>query len=263
MRNLIGLSVTPVVLTYNEELNIERTLESLRWAERIVVLDSGSTDATQAIAKRFSNVDWRVRRFDSFKEQYEYAIHVTDISTKYVLALDADMAVSEKLLQEIESAFLSGNFEGGLFSFEFRIDGHALAGSLYPAQARLFLRNKVRVVQHGHGHKFEVDGPIHRFKFPLIHDDRKPLERWVSSQLSYSTLEATRITAGVSYKWRDWFRQFGLMPLIVGVLAYVRAGGPWRGAAAVRYAYERAAYECLLSIRLMSSRLEKNKKSSE
>ena len=48
----------------------------------------------------------------------------------------------------------------------------------------------------------------------------------------------------------------GLMPLVAGAFAYLRAGGPFYGAAAARYAYERAAYECLLAIRLMSDRIE-------
>ena len=263
MQNCIGVSVTPVVLTFNEESNIERTLESLRWAKRVVVLDSGSSDATKSIARGFANVDWCVREFDSFKGQYEYGIHATDISTKYVLALDADMVVSEDLVAEVENKFLSGRFAGGLLSFDFRIMDYSLRGSLYPAQVRLFLRDRVQILQVGHGHKFGVDGPVYRFKTPLIHDDRKSLERWVSSQLSYTVVEAQRISERSSYRWRDWLRQIGLMPPIVGILAYIRAGGPWRGAAAVRYAYERAAYECLLAIRLMSSRLEKNSKSSD
>jgi glycosyltransferase involved in cell wall biosynthesis len=256
MRDPIGASITPVVLTYNEEVNIHRTLRSLSWAERVVVVDSGSTDATQEIARSFSNVDWRFRSFDSFKGQYEYAIHRTGVGTDYVLALDADMVVSEALIAEIESSFLCGKFAGGLFLFEFYIAGNPLAGSLYPPQSRLFVPDKVDISQVGHGHKFDVDGPVYRFKNPLIHDDRKSLEHWVSSQLSYSSIEAERVVTDGSHKWRDRLRSLGLMPPLAGALAYVRAGGPWGGAAAVHYAYERAVYECLLAMRLMSSRLE-------
>src|SRR5260370_7102435 len=49
--------ITPVVLTFNEEVNLRRTLDSLHWAERIVVLDSGSTDQTEAIAQTYSTAD--------------------------------------------------------------------------------------------------------------------------------------------------------------------------------------------------------------
>jgi glycosyltransferase involved in cell wall biosynthesis len=255
--------VTPLVLTFNEELNISRTLDSLRWARRVVVLDSGSTDATDAIAKSFPNVDWRVRSFDSFKGQYEFGIHLTGIETDYVLALDADMTVSAELISEIETQFLPRGFEGGLLSFKYCISGHPLTSSLYPAQLRLFLRDKAQVRQVGHGHTFHVDGPVYQFKAPLIHDDRKPLERWISSQISYSAVEAKRIASGERYRWRDRIRELGLMPLVVGVLAYVRAGGPFKGAASAHYAYERATYESLLAMRLMSARLENNRNQSE
>ena len=262
MRSSIDASVTPVVLTYNEEANIHRTLHSLAWAERVVVVDSGSTDKTHEIATSFSNVGWFFRAFDSFKAQYEYAIHDTGISTDYVLALDADMVVSQALRAEIENGFMGEGFAGGMFSFEFCISGHPLFGSLYPPQPRLFERDKVRVSQVGHGHKFEVRGPIYRFKTPLIHDDRKSLEHWIASQLAYSSIEAERVVSKGPHKLRDRLRQLGLMPPLVAALAYIRAGGPWRGAAAVHYAYERAAYECLLAMRLMSSRLEKEQDSS-
>src|SRR5712691_910459 len=94
--NLASLKeITPVVLTFNEEANIGRTLESLRWATSVVVLDSGSADATEWSAKGFPNVAWHLRQFDKHLAQWEYGIHQTGITTDYVLALDADMQVSE------------------------------------------------------------------------------------------------------------------------------------------------------------------------
>ena len=57
-----------------------------------------------------------------------------------------------------------------------------------------------------------------------------------------------RIASRDSFRFRDRLRELGVMPVIAGALAYIRAGGPFRGAAAVRYAYERAAYESLLAL---------------
>jgi glycosyltransferase involved in cell wall biosynthesis len=254
----MSLPVTPIILTYNEEANLRRALQSLGWAERVIVLDSGSTDATEPIAKSFANVDWHVRPFDSHLAQWRHGIYESGITTEFVLALDADMSVPQQSVEEMRFLVNERKYKGGITPFEYRIFGRALTGSLYPAQLRLFRPDMVRIGQVGHTQEFVTGGPIYRFKTRLILDDRKSLERWVSSQLSYSSLEATRINARSMMRWRDWVRTFGLMPAIAGALAYCRAGGPFTGPAALRYAYERAGYECLLAITLMSARLEKD-----
>ncbi|SRR6266571_862603 len=256
-------NVTPLILTYNEEANIARALSSLQWAKRIVVLDSGSTDSTESIAKAFSNVDWYVRPFDSAGLQWEYGIRRTDILTDYVLALGADMAPSEEFIRELKNEFLPKNYVGGIVRFEYRLHGQPLGGSLLRPRLMLFNAAKVQVSQRGHTEEFSVGGSTYRFKSAIIHDDRKPIERWVNSQLSYSALEANRLLADRSLRWRDSLRLMGIMPPVAAILAYIRAGGPFRGAAAARYAYERATFESLLALRLISSRLDDKKDSLE
>jgi len=252
--------VTPVVLTYDEELNIARTLDSLGWAARVVVLDSGSTDKTREIAQGYSNVDWLTRPFDSFRRQWEYAIHETGIETEYILGLDADMAVTSSLLQELEIVFLPRQYAAGLIPFDYRYYGHSLAGSLCPPQIRIFRPADVKVTER---HKFIVHGKVYRFRIALIHDDQKPLERWVQSQVSYLPQNEREIANGGAARIRDRLRKLGIMPPVMGVLAYLKAGGPFGGAAAVRYAYERTVAESLLAIRLMNARLKTSDSSTD
>ena len=57
-------TITPLILTYNEEANIDRTLGRLTWADRVVVVDSYSTDATVDLATSYDNVDLVQREFD-------------------------------------------------------------------------------------------------------------------------------------------------------------------------------------------------------
>jgi len=249
--------ITPIVLTFDEEANLRRNLDSLQWAEQVVIADSGSTDQTEAIARSYANVVWHVRPFDSFRAQWEHAIHHTNITTEYVLALDADMEVSVKLLKEIAGAFLNGNYDGGLIPIDYRYYGRSLAGSICPPQIRIFRRDGVKVTQLNHGHKFKVAGPVYRFRNRLIHDDRKSLERWVESQLHYQRENEAELRNGHRGRARDYARRMGLMPPIIGLLAYVRAGGPFKGAAAARYAYERMTTESILAVRLMDARLRK------
>ncbi len=252
--------ITPLILTYNEAPNVARTLESLRWASRVVVLDSGSTDQTEQLCRQFTNVDWHVRPFDAHGRQWEYGIRQTGIVDGYVLALDADMAVPPAFVVELERQFLPGNYAGGITPFEYRILGQALKGSVYPAQLRVFKPHEVKVTQPGHTQEFAAAGPLYQFKAKLIHDDCKPLERWVSSQLKYSALELQRISSERQLRWRDRLRQLGLMPLLIGPYAYFRAGGPFAGVAAARYAYERLVFECLLAQRVLTTRMEKESK---
>jgi glycosyltransferase involved in cell wall biosynthesis len=249
--------VTPVVLTYNEEPNVGRTLDSLRWAHTVVVLDSGSTDQTESIARAFENVVWCERTFDTHVAQWEYGIRQTGITSEYVLALDADMQVTDEFLQELENNFPYGQTVGGITPFEYRYHGRALAGSLCPPQLRLFRHDEVGISQPDHTQRFSVSGEIYRFRNRLVHDDRKPVDRWVASQVAYQLLNEQELSNGRRQRLRDHLRRAGLMPPIVGALAYLRAGGPFKGAAAARYAYERMTSESILAVRLMDARLQK------
>jgi|SRR5215813_12909940 len=256
-KELVAQLVTPVVLTCNEELNIQRTLESLTWAKRVVVLDSGSNDSTEQICRKYENLSWHVRPFDSFKGQWEFAIRNL-VSTDFTLALDADMQVTPEFLNELTEKFFPERAAAGLVPFRYCYHGRQLRGSLCAPQLRVFNRDGIKVEQPAHGHRFETSGSIYAFRNPLIHDDRKPLERWVDAQVSYVKLNAGALQNGGAHRLKDRLRRLGLMPPLMGALAYLRAGGPLSGAAAARYAYERMTAESLLAIRLMDDRIKEN-----
>ena len=240
------MNITPVILTYNEEPNIAATLATLAWASRIVVVDSGSSDRTEAIARSFANVVWSTRRFDSHAAQWAFAIHETGIETAYVLALDADMRPSREFSEELTS-FLAGSGRAGLVPFEYRIHGRRLLGSIYPPQVRVFAKDSVRVEQRGHTQVFTPTAPVYRFRAKLIHEDLKPFSRWLTNQLKYAALEADRIRTAPSHGLRDRLRRSGFSPAITGAYAYLRAGGPFSGSAARAYAQERIVFESLLA----------------
>jgi hypothetical protein len=252
----VRTAITPVILTWNEAENIARSLDCLGWARRVVIVDSGSTDDTGVIAGRYANVDWIVRPFDTHARQWSYAIHQTSIETPYVLALDADYRVPRAFVEECASAFLAGSYDGAVAGFEYHVLGRALMGSVYPAKPVLFRPAALRIEQPGHTQEMHVDGSVYRFAARLIHDDRKPVSRFVQSQIAYSRLEAQRL-AGGGRRWQDRVRRSGLMPLVAGVAAYVRAGGPFLGRAALRYAWERTLFECMLAMRLLEGAPER------
>jgi glycosyltransferase involved in cell wall biosynthesis len=247
------MTVTPVILTFNEGSNIRTTLSSLEWATRVVVVDSGSTDETEQIARSFGNVDWFVRGFDSHRAQWLYAIHETSIASDYVLALDADMRPGVGFQDELGAFLERGDFAGAWIPFEYRMLGRGLMGSIYPAQIRLFRKDQVRIDQTGHSQVFEVNGTVCRFRSQLIHEDMKPMNRWLSNQVKYASLEAARIKSASKRNFKDWLRMVGISPPIWGVYAYVRAGGPFRFGASRAYAYERLIFEAILARMLTES----------
>jgi glycosyltransferase involved in cell wall biosynthesis len=246
----LGAQVTPVVLTYNEAPNISGSLESLRWAHRVVVVDSGSSDETERLARAFPNVSWHVRAFDTHARQWEYGIRDTGISSPYVLALDADYRVPPAFVAELRDRFVTGPYDGGIAGFEYRVLGRPLLGSVYPPKPVVFRPERVRLEQPGHTQEMHVSGTLYRFATRLIHEDRKAVARFVASQVNYARLEARRLAAGGS-RWQDRVRRTGLMPIVAAVAAYLRAGGPLRGRSALRYAYERAVFECILAMQVL------------
>jgi glycosyltransferase involved in cell wall biosynthesis len=242
-----SIPFTPVILTYNEQSNIESTLASLDWANRVVVVDSGSTDRTEEIARAFSNVAWFARVFDNHGSQWHYAIHDTSVDTEYVIALDADMRPAVGFVEELTRRFSDRTLNGARVPFEFRIIGTALSRSIYPAQIRVFRKDSVRISQPGHTQIFEVAGPLCEFRSKLIHEDRKPVARWMQNQIKYARLEAARIKRSRQLGFKDWLRVAGISPVVWGAYAYLKAGGPWKSPASRAYAYERLMFEALLA----------------
>src|SRR5687767_7539320 len=93
--------VTPVILTGDEAANIGRTLKHLTWAKEIIVCDSNSVDATVTIARGFPNVRVVQRAIDTLAEQWTFA--VSQARTPWVLTLDADYTVPDRVAHEIAS----------------------------------------------------------------------------------------------------------------------------------------------------------------
>src|ERR1044072_2690139 len=93
--------ITPLILTYNEAANIARTLEQLRWARDIVVVDSFSNDETLEIISRYPQARVFQRKFDNFASQCNYGLTETGIQTEWVLNLDADYLLTAELSDEL------------------------------------------------------------------------------------------------------------------------------------------------------------------
>ena len=91
--------ISAVIITYNEELFIDKCLASLEGiADEIVVVDSFSTDATEEICKKY-NVRFVKHAFEGFRDQKNFALKLA--THKNILSLDADEALSDRLRESI------------------------------------------------------------------------------------------------------------------------------------------------------------------
>lgn len=252
-------SITPIILTFNEAANIERNLEALSWAHRVVVVDSGSSDDTAALVGRHSNAHMFVRTFDSHANQWNYALAQTGIDTEWVLVLDADHIVTEALVQEMRDLEpLDAN--GLRANFIYCIDGHRLRGSLYPPTVVLFRRQYGRFVQDGHTQRVVCDGKIQALRTKLLHDDRKSTERWLQSQARYMTLEAAKLNAARwrDLDWADRLRRLKVVaPFVVFFYCLIVKGLLFNGKAGLLYTLQRTTAEAILSMILLRQSLKR------
>lgn len=183
--------ITPLIITYNESDNIERTLARLTWARRIIVVDSGSTDGTLDIVARYEHAHVAHRAFDDFAAQCNFGLSL--IETPWALSLDADYELSSELINEIARLEPGATTAGYRARFVYRIYGRPLRATLYPPRVVLYRRETARYRSEGHGHRVMIDGNIRDLDGAIFHDDRKPLARWFASQQSYARREAEHL----------------------------------------------------------------------
>jgi glycosyltransferase involved in cell wall biosynthesis len=246
--------ITPLILTYNEAPNISRALESVSWAKDIVVVDSFSDDNTLEIATSFPGVRVFQRSFDSHRNQWEFGLKETGITTPWVLALDADYVLSEKLIAELESLQPDPATDGYRASFVYCVNGERLQSGIYPPVTVLYRRDAASYIQDGHTQRVALEGRIEDLRSPVFHDDRKSLKRWFSSQALYTELEAQKLLstdrAGLNFTDRVRCLRFVMPPAMLIYCLIVR-GGIFDGWAGFYYAFQRVAAELMLSLHLI------------
>lgn len=249
--------ITPLILTYNEAPNIARLLQGLSWAKEIVVVDSFSDDETVQVANSFSNVRVVQRAFDCHRNQWEFGLKETGISTPWVLALDADYVVTEELIGELKTLVPLGDTAGYRAKFIYCINGKKLRSGIYPPVTVLYRRESATYVQDGHTQRVALNGTIEDLREPLLHDDRKPFRRWFNSQSRYTELEAQKLRATDPYEleFADRLRRWRfIVPPAMLVYCLVVRGGILDGWAGFYYAFQRAMAELMLGHRLSGSK---------
>ena len=245
--------ITPLILTYNEAPNIARALAGLSWAKEIVVVDSFSDDETVAIAKSFANVRILQRVFDNHRDQWEFGLKETGITTPWVLALDADYGVSSEVAAEIQRLQPRNGVVGYRAKFIYCINGKRLRSGIYPPVTVLYRRDGATYLQDGHTQRVALQGSIEELRSPLMHDDRKSLRRWLRSQSRYTELEARKLLEmdAADLDLKDRMRRWCVVvPPVMLLYCLIVRGGIFDGWQGFYYAFQRTVAELMLAVNL-------------
>jgi hypothetical protein len=255
------MRLSALLITFNEIANIDRTLDGLDWVPEVVVIDSGSSDGTLEVLASHPHVRVIQRRFDSFAEQCNFGLD--QISSDWVLSLDADYGVPTALATAMPGLIARADREGlAGYSLPFRycIDGQPLRGSLLPPRTCLYRTRSGRYRNEGHGHRVVLNGPVAPLTLAILHDDRKPLARWLASQHRYLTIEAANLldTPATQLSPVDRLRRHTpLAPLAALVVCLLLRGGLLDGAAGLTYALQRSYAELLLLLLLRDEKVRR------
>ena len=253
--------ITALILTYNEKDNIGRTLASLSWVPRILVIDSGSTDETLAIIARFPQAEVVTRTFDGFAAQCNFGL--SRVASPWVLSLDADYEVSESLTREIKTLAPTEEVSGFRVSFIYRVHGRDLRSTLYPSRTILYRKDRAKYRDVGHSHRVEITGSIVPLRARIYHDDRKPQSRWLATQQRYARLEADYLLAArrADLGRADRVRLLGWpAPILIFFYTLIVKRCVLDGWAGWFYVLQRTLAETLIAIEIVDSRLRSGSK---
>ncbi|MDJ0616279.1 MAG: glycosyltransferase family 2 protein [Calothrix sp. MO_192.B10] len=243
--------ITPLILTYNESPNIDRTLHHLVWAKTIVVIDSYSTDETLEILHSYPQIQVFQREFDTHTNQWNYGLE--QVKSQWVLSLDADYIITDELISEIKELPENTEIDGYFARFKYCVFGKPLRGSILPPRQVLFRKDKSVYIDDGHTQLLEVKGKSAMLSGYIHHDDRKPLTRWLWAQDRYMIIEAQKLleTPQSELSLGDRIRkQKILAPFIILFYCLILKGGILDGWHGWYYAFQRMLAEILLAIRL-------------
>ncbi|OFW46105.1 MAG: hypothetical protein A3J29_10700 [Acidobacteria bacterium RIFCSPLOWO2_12_FULL_67_14b] len=187
------MPLTATVITFNEAANIQAALESVSWADEIVVVDSESTDDTAAIARRFTD-KVIVRPWPGYVAQKNFAAE--QASHDWILSLDADERISAPLADEIRALLTAGPAAAGyrLPRVTFHLGRWIRSTDWYPDhQLRLYDRRRARWAGRYVHESVKADGPVVDLRGEIEHYAYRDLAHHFQTMDRYTTLAARQM----------------------------------------------------------------------
>jgi glycosyltransferase involved in cell wall biosynthesis len=185
--------VSVTVITRNEAANIAAALESVSWADEIIVVDSESTDDTVAIARRFTN-NVIVRPWPGYVAQKNFAAE--QAGHDWIFSLDADERATPALAQEIRTLLEGEPAHAGyrVPRVTFHLGRWIRSTDWYPDyQLRLYDRRRARWTGRYVHESVDAQGPVARLQHDLLHYAYRDLSHHLHTLDRYTTLAARQM----------------------------------------------------------------------
>jgi len=185
--------ITATIITLNEAANLSAALESVRWADEIIVVDAGSTDDTVAVARRYTD-RVIVRPWPGYVEQKNFA--ASQASHDWIFSLDADERVTPELASEVKALIEAGpqcaGYRGPRVSHY--LGRWIRSTDWYPDyQLRLYDRRRARWAGRYVHESVEVEGGLGRLRAELHHHPYRDVSHHLRTIDQYSTLAARQM----------------------------------------------------------------------
>jgi glycosyltransferase involved in cell wall biosynthesis len=186
--------LTAIILTYNEEKHIERCINSVKHiVKRVVVIDSYSTDNTLDILKK-NNFEFLQNKFINQSKQLDWGLENAKITTKWILRLDSDEILSNKLIKKISE---------NLSNYPSKITGISVNRELFFLGKNInyggvFPHKTLRIWKNGKGKSdgswvdehIIVDGEVVHLEETIVDENLNNLNWWMNKHKSYALREA-------------------------------------------------------------------------
>lgn len=202
--------ISGLIITYNEEKNIQEVLECFDFCDEIIVVDSFSTDQTVEIARTFPNVKIIQNKFEDFTKQRNIALEAA--KNDWVLFLDGDERITPQLRQEILETVQNPNAKDAYYFYRTFFLGTTkinFSGTQNDKNFRLFRKSKAHYSQHKKVHEtLEVNGTVGVLKHKLLHYSFENYDQFKHKMLSYGRLKGEELSAkGKKYSFfTQWIK---------------------------------------------------------
>jgi len=197
------LPITVLIAVKNEAINLPRCFGTLNKAQRVIVLDSNSTDQTATISTKYGFEVVQFHYKGGYPKKRQWALENLLIDTPWIFLLDADEMITNELWDQIDLAIsdTQNNKDAFLITKEFHFLGKRMRYGGFGHSAVLLFRagkanferlfdDDINGLDMEIHERIVVSGAIGVISMPLIHEDFKGLEAYINRHNKYSTWEA-------------------------------------------------------------------------